>query len=586
MPGQVVINNVVKDVIGKQAPACTLVFDVGTQSVRAAAVCNNRIVAIEQHGIALRHGERGSGRVEQDARQVRDALFACLYKISKVYVFTRAALVCQRSSVLAWQRDSLQPRSPILSWMDTRAAGSLEQLSADQLSQLKQRSGLWPNAHCAALKLAFLQQSVLQENLLQENLLQENLEQEGLLQQSLLQQGLLQKRHRAAGDDILSPFCFGPLACWLQSLLTDKHQDFFCDESHAARSLLWNRSEANWDVELAAIFNVSLAPLPKPLPVLRKWGRIKNTVSSNVDVKHAASTATTKAPVNNIRPTNKAPELSVVIGDQNAAFFALQQILPESLQRDSALLNLGTGAFILKALTTTQKAHKRLLQTLIVSDKVRRYEAEEACINGCGSALARWLELSGAYDSQRDLICDVDDTQGEGELDYCCLNQCGGLASPWWQVERGEPLRFFNLRGAELPCQCPSAELRFRAQALLESIVFMLLCNTNLMQLQRLYLSGGLARSRFLTDRLCVLSGLKIYLLTQTELSVSGGAALAGETLTAEALKPKRLRPALHKQCLQKQCLQKAAINVPALKRRFACWRALMRRELGASCEL
>jgi glycerol kinase len=118
------------------------------------------------------------------------------------------------------------------------------------------------------------------------------------------------------------------------------------------------------------------------------------------------------------------------------------------------------------------------------------------------------------------------------------LNGVGGLGSPWWK---------------------PAFESRFigngdragRMVAVCESIVFLLQANldraSEVLPATRIRVSGGLARSDALCQRLADLSGLSVWREPETEATLAGVARLLGTASardgTGERFIPKDNKP-------------------------------------------
>lgn len=151
----------------------------------------------------------------------------------------RAALVTQRSSVVAWDRRSGRALAPVLSWQDTRAADWLAGLDLDE-SAVHARTGLRVSPHYGAGKLAWL--STHEEAVREANA-----------------QGRL---------------AMGPLASFvLFHLLEDR--PMLVDHANAQRTLLWNLHTLDWDETLLATFGIARNHLPHCRPIRHPYGRLK-----------------------------------------------------------------------------------------------------------------------------------------------------------------------------------------------------------------------------------------------------------------------------------------------------------------------
>ncbi len=117
-------------------------------------------------------------------------------------------MATQRSSVLAWDRLSGQPLSPVLSWQDRRIADKLLTL-VDRSSSIPQLTGLQLSPHYGAGKLQWL------------------LENNAAVTAAL------------AADTLV----MGPLASYLLHHLTDNVAELV-DDANASRTLFWNLEQS------------------------------------------------------------------------------------------------------------------------------------------------------------------------------------------------------------------------------------------------------------------------------------------------------------------------------------------------------
>ncbi|WP_370979295.1 FGGY family carbohydrate kinase [Agaribacterium sp. ZY112] len=480
-----------------------LVVDVGTHAVRAALM--SRTGCQQQVSRELFFSSYIDSHVEQDANMLWQALQACLVDISKYAAdCENMVLVCQRSSVLCWSKpdgcdDSYAALSPVLSWMDRRTQASLLALDAEQKAYIHSATGLQISPYYGASKIAYLQAQTSYGN---------------------------------------ASCQYGPLAAWLTSRLCRLCQAV-CDESNAARTLLWKPKIRNWDERLSAIFKLDKSILPKPVPVSYKYG--------SVDLKG--------------RPLT----LSAVTGDQNAAYYALICAARNSQLAAPLLLNIGTGAFIIGG-SSQHLASSSLLKTMYFSDASCCRFADEACINGAGAAITSFLSNEKLVNGEDEFFELAQSFMLSEPLDCVCLNKVGGLGSPWWQAKRqrnsGLELEFVDLASKDE--YAGGAEgLPHRARALLESVAFLILENLQFFPGHSdVYISGGLARCQYLVEVIATLSKQKIYCLHVYELGLMGGAALAGLDYTFDDY--------------PSSCIAANTGARPALKDRQARWRDWM----------
>ncbi|MEO0443114.1 MAG: FGGY family carbohydrate kinase [Pseudomonadota bacterium] len=101
------------------------------------------------------------GFVEYDPQAIIDSVFVLLERLSTqlkpktMRKISAAGLVAQRSSIVACQKHSGTPITPMISWQDTRHAQWLNQQAFD-IDHLQSKTGLRLNAHMGASKITWL----------------------------------------------------------------------------------------------------------------------------------------------------------------------------------------------------------------------------------------------------------------------------------------------------------------------------------------------------------------------------------------------------------------------------------------------
>ena len=317
--------------------------------------------------------------------------------------------------------------------------------------------------------------------------------------------------------------CWGPMASFLVFRLC-RERPFLADPQCAARTQLWNLHTGDWDPELLALFGLPAGFLPRSVPTVCKWGTLDFA--------------------------DGGIPLTAVNGDQSAAVFAFGW--PEG---DSAYINIGTSAFVQRALTGFPGHVPRLLTGIILDDGVMRMYMVEGNVNGAGTALAWAAGELGTPDLTQRLAewlarpCDPP----------LFLNGIAGLGGPFWQAEF--PSRF---AGEGEPWQ--------KAVAVVESIAFLLQANIDHMDrylpaARRIRISGGISQQDGLCRRLAAVSGLPVHRRDDPEASARGIAYLAAG------------RPAGWNAAGQEQIFPVQADA--AVRERYLRWRALMREATG-----
>ncbi|MGD8311634.1 MAG: FGGY family carbohydrate kinase [Gammaproteobacteria bacterium] len=215
-----------------------LAIDQGTHATRAL-LFDDRGRAVAQAGVPVELQRLSRTEVEQSPRQLQQSLRTVIAKVlasPAAGPVTAAGLATQRSSVLAWDRDSGEPLSPVVSWQDRRATGICETLAGHD-ARIGQLTGLRLSPHYGAGKLHWL-----------------------LAHSAPVAQAL------ANGS-----LAMGPLAGYLlQHLLTGCPT--VVDAANASRTLLWDLRTRDWNDELLALFGIPRSVLPACRPICADYG--------------------------------------------------------------------------------------------------------------------------------------------------------------------------------------------------------------------------------------------------------------------------------------------------------------------------
>lgn len=274
----------------------------------------------------------------------------------------------------------------------------------------------------------------------------------------------------------------GPLAGFLLFNLLRSHP-FTVDHANALRTQLVDLDTLDWDPFLLERFGIPRSLLPECRCTSQRYGVLR---AADIPV-------------------------TAVNGDQTAALYCLGKPV-----RTTALINIGTGAFVLLPTGNRRAIEPALLSGLSESRSNRREYVLEGTVNGAGAALQWAAERWGLEDP----ISRLDQWLRRTGQVPVFLNTVGGLGSPWW---RQGPLP--RLKGrSEHPWQ--------KATAVIESVLFLLFVNIERMMaaghsIRRLQVSGGLARIDAVCQRLADLTRLPVYRPAETEATARGIAWLA-----------------------------------------------------------
>ncbi len=209
-----------------------LAIDVGTHAVRAALIsADGSAHNVSAMDISLKRG--AAGHVEQNPSEIALAVAGVVERAARgsEQLIVAAGLACQRSSVLAWDKNTRVPVSPVLSWQDTRGHRAVEALQ-NHAGTIRQISGLALSAHYGASKISHLQ-----------------------------------SLHSAQTNVV-----YTPLVGFLVAELTGKA--VACDETNAGRTQLWDWQNRQWSEQLLQWFNVRRQSLPEVLPTHAHYGNL------------------------------------------------------------------------------------------------------------------------------------------------------------------------------------------------------------------------------------------------------------------------------------------------------------------------
>jgi glycerol kinase len=198
-------------------------IDEGTSAVKAA-MFDLRLRPLAQVRREKPTAHPGEGLVEQDPAliltAVVDAVAALLDEVPEAEIVA-CGLDHQGESVLAFERESGRPLSPVITWQDKRSQPLLDSLGATTTERLTELSGLPADPYFSAGKVAWL-----------------------------------------LAQDLPDDVCVGTVDAYLSAQLGG---GFATDLSTASRTQLARLGATDWDPELCSIFGVA----PRCLPALR-----------------------------------------------------------------------------------------------------------------------------------------------------------------------------------------------------------------------------------------------------------------------------------------------------------------------------
>lgn len=284
---------------------------------------------------------------------------------------------------------------------------------------------------------------------------------------------------------------FGNLDAWLVWTWTNgaSHRT---DLTMAARTAMVDISAADWSDELLDLYRVPRGALPD----------IVTSDEAAVDL------------INGLR-------LTASIADQGSG--ALAVLDP---REDAALVNLGTGGFVLRPVGDANTRIRGYLTAPILSSRQRGdRHVLEGTINGAGPAVDRF----GAGPSP----LPARDPCPDG----FAIPDLAGIGAPHWRPELG-----LTLSSAARLAK-PADQRRVVIEGLLFRI-FEILCDVGDGRLpEAVYLSGGLAREPGVASGLASLLGQPVHVFDEPEATLLGAVRLALDIDPFAAVDAERIEP-------------------------------------------
>lgn len=352
-----------------------LAIDQGTTSTRAVVFDDQaRVVASAQTELT-QHFPR-PGWVEHDATEIlSDAIAVARQAVAQAGVEMREiealGIANQRETTIVWERASGEPVSNAIVWQCRRTADACAELvMRGHGDEIRDRTGLVVDPYFSATKLRWLLDHIPDG------------------------------QRRAEDGDL----CFGTVDSWLLFRLTGGRAHA-TDATNAARTMLLNLHDLEWDPALLRLFDVPEAMLPQVLSSAGEFG----------------TTA----------PEVLGAEIPVtgVAGDQHAALYGQACFSPGMVK-----CTYGTGAFVLaNAGTRAPKPAEGLLGTLGWCVGSSRTYAIEGSVFVTGAAV-QWLRdglgLIGSAAETGDLAETLADNEG-----VYMVPAFVGLGAPHWDPD-------------------------------------------------------------------------------------------------------------------------------------------------------
>ena len=262
------------------------------------------------------------------------------------------------------------------------------------------------------------------------------------------------------------------------------------DASMAARTLLMDIAQQQWSPVLCELFDIPLHILP--------------AINTSTHMKVKLDSGLT---------------LQASLGDQSAALVA-----SVGDARNIALVNLGTGGFVIRYLKNLHANTDGYLRTLVYQDNAQPVHiAMEGTINSIAAALAPYPVNE----------CSIDDLAAHADI--FCIAEPSGLGAPYFRQDIG-------LQFSASIAQLSQKQI---ASLLLEAIIFRVVRIVEDFHddapIDRVYLSGGLSELTCLQQGIAMCLRCDVYRLQQREASLQGAGMLAANVMSAEQRNAKKV---------------------------------------------
>ncbi len=438
-----------------------LALDQGTTSTRCIAFSSKGdVVRAAQKPIHLSYPH--NGWVEQDAHELwhtsRDVLLEVIKDLS--HPPKALGITNQRETTILWDRNSGQPLAPAIVWQDRRTADLCAQLKAEGHEPMVQsKTGLLLDPYFSATKIKWILDNVA---------------------------GARAKAQRGE-------VAFGTVDSWLLWNLT-KGTVHATDASNAARTLLYNIAQHDWDEQLLELFDIPKSVLPL----------IHDNISHFGDVK--------------IEGLENSLPIFAMAGDQQAALIG-----QECFEKGECKSTYGTGAFLLAHCGDQPiLSQSRMLTTVAYRIEGKSFYALEGSIFIAG-ALIQWLrDNMKFFDNANEtevMAQSIDSSDG-----VYVVPAFTGLGAPWWQPDaRGF---ITGLTRNSTPAHIVRASLE--AQALQTYDLIFAMEKDMGQGITQLKIDGGLAANDFVAQTLADILQCDVIRSQNVEATSWGAAYLAG----------------------------------------------------------
>lgn len=442
-----------------------LTIDQGTTSSRAV-IYNKKAETVGSSQKEFPQYFPKDGWVEHDANEIWNSVQSV---IAGAFIdsgiqpkqIAGIGITNQRETTVIWDKKTGKPVYNAVVWQSRQTAHIAKQLENDGHSEMiHKKTGLIIDAYFSATKIRWILDQI--EN----------------------------GQERAENGELL----FGTIDSWLVWKLTDGAAHV-TDYSNAARTMLFNIKDLEWDQDILDILNIPKVMLPEVRSNSEKYG---NTVSYHFF-------------------GNEVP-IAGMAGDQQAALFGQMAFNPGEVKN-----TYGTGAFII--MNTGEElsySENNLLTTIGYGIDGKINYALEGSIFVAGSAL-QWI---------RDGLDMIDDSaesedlanESENNDEVYVVPAFTGLGAPYWNSDaRGS---VFGLTRGTSKADFVKATLQSLAYQTRDVIDTM--NKDSKVDIDTLRVDGGAALNNYLMQFQADILGVEILRAENLETTALGAAYLAG----------------------------------------------------------
>jgi glycerol kinase len=361
----------------------------------------------------------------------------------------------QRETLVVWDRRTLEPLAPAIVWQDRRTAAVCDRLrQAGHEERVREVTGLVLDPYFTATKLAWVMENI----------------------------------------DGAANAAVGTVDSWLVARLS-AGRDHVSDASNASRTLLFDIGRGEWSDEMADLFGVSLANLPR---VVDSAGEISQTdprAFGGID-----------API------------SGIAGDQQAALFG-QACTEVGMAKNT----YGTGSFVLMQTGFDRIASGSGMLTTVAWRRAGRLSyALEGAIFITGAAL-QWLRdglgIIGSAAEAGPIASSIPDSGG-----VYMVPAFVGLGAPHWDpYARGTIIGLTRGSGRAQLVRAAVESMAYQSRDVVEAME-----GDMGSRMRELRVDGGAAVMDVLCQFQADLLGIPVRRPRQTETTALGAAFLAG----------------------------------------------------------